>query len=450
MLGSTLFIRQSEVKLNDESRDPSRVGHLNIDGDYSNLLPATLDVNEHGEVALRIPYLLGRFPERWFWDDHSMHIGPNGKPIPREPPPTVLDYFDEIGSVGLIDCRASSRNTIRFGGMAASSGVGEIAASYAVEKAEKASNYTKINGLRSEIDGLAQWLNLWAHRTTRTYAQDNLSMTVSTTMELPPDLPINRRLNLSATVLGTAPRSQKPEVQYTSTAMIRTHVSTARTWEDHLALHRAIRDLLRVAVWRPISFRKFEVTSDRERVQITEDKDPCSRWCLTRTAFLVGSESTWDDNVRPLFWFADIGKAGVARWLKLYDTNTRGLRPFLRLLDLREGTIEEQMTLLGIAMEALGYQAFLDSGTSQKRASGKTIEQRVRKLTDSLTGCIPNIPHSYPKNFADSYNAVKHANRPQPNPLDLISNYRLGIKILRAWIALRLGVSEALIQQRLR
>lgn len=434
----------------DSAAPTSRVGHLNLKGDFSELLPATLDEQDGGGVRLRIPYLVGNFPERWFWSDLGQHIGSDGKVVPPEPSPAELDYFDNRGSVGLVGCRSAGGGSVMFGGFSASSGIGELAANFAVEKAARAANYAKINGFRSEIDGLGHWLNLWAHRTTITLPKDGSPMSVSTTIDLPPDLRLASKLNLCATVRGTAPGSLEPEVRYTSTALLQTFSTKERDWTEHLQAHRAIRDLLRVAIWKPVAFRGHEATSDKERVALNEGDEPRSRWCEVKTAVTGVGDAVWGKNERPLFVFADLKTAGIRKWLKFGEENRRGLRPFLRLLDIREGTIDEHLAQLGIAIEAFGYQAFRDSGVSEKRADSKTMEQRVRKIVAEVATCIPSIPSTFAEDFADGYNAVKHANRPEPDPAVLFANYRLGVKIVRAWIAVRLGVPDGLIAERLR
>lgn len=426
----------------------SRVGHLNLKGDFSELLPATLDEQEHGGVLLRIPYLVGNFPERWFWSDRALHIGKDGKPVPPEAPPSELDYFDNRGAVGLVGCRTAPGG-MRFGGATAAAGVGELRANFAVENAERASNYAKINGFRSEIDGLGYWMDLWAHRTTVTMPKDGTPMAVTTTLTLPPDVRLASRLNLCATVQGTAPFSQQSEVRYTSKAMLQTYSTKQRDWVEHLQLHRDIRDLLRVAIWKPITFRSHQATNAKEKVAIQSGESAKSRWCNVQTAVTDIGAAVWGKDERPLFVFHDLKVVGIGRWLRFARTNRRGLAPFLRLLDIREGTIDEHMTQLGIAIEALGYQAFLDSGSSQKGADRKTMEQRVRKFASQVTGCVKNIPATFAKDLADGYNAVKHANRPVPNPADLLASYHLGVTIVRAWITLQLGVSESTIAQRL-
>lgn len=434
----------------DAAAPMSRVGHLNLKGDFSELLPATLDEQDRGGVLLRVPYLIGNFPERWFWSDLGAHIGADGKRIPPEMPPAELDYFDNKGAVGLVGCRSAGGGSMLFGGVSAASGVGELAANFAVENAVRAANYAKINGFRSEIDGLGHWLNLWAHRTTVTLPKDGTPVSVSTRIDIPSDLRLASKLNLCATVRGSAPGSLEAEVRYTSTALLQTYTRREQGWAEHLQVHAAIRDLLRVAIWKPVAFRGHEATSDKEKIAIKSDALPQSRWCEVKTAVTGVGPAVWGKNERPLFVFADIKSAGIRKWLGFAEENRRGLRPFLRLLDIREGTIDEHMAQLGIALEAFGYQAFRDAGTSEQRADKKTMEQRVRKIASEVSGCVPGIPTTFTKDIADGYNAVKHANRPVPDPADLLAHYHLGVKIVRAWIALRLGVPEKVIADRLR
>lgn len=436
--------------MTDSPAPASRVGHLNPGGDFSGLVPATLDEHDRGGLHVRVPYLVGNFPERWFWNGLMTEIRPGGEPIAPEPVPTDLDYFDNNGSVGLVGCSATGQVSMRFGGFSASAGVGEIEATFAVINATSASNYRKINGFRSEIDGLGYWLNLWAHRTAVTWPEDGSPPITITKLELPANVQLARRLNLCATVRGTAPGKVEPEVRYTSTALLQTYSTRHRDWSEHLDLHKSIRDLLRVAVWKPIVFLSHEVTSDKEKVGVTEDADTMSRWCEAKTASTGIGPTSWGKNEQPLFIFADIGPAGIQKWLKFEAQYRRGLAPFLRLLDIREGTIDEHVTQLGIAIEAFGYQAFRDGGSSIERADRKTMAQRVRKLALAVEGCVANVPRQFPEAFADGYNAVKHANRPVPDPSELISNYRLAVTIIRAWIALRLGLPREIITKRLR
>lgn len=428
----------------------SRVGFINLNGDFSTLLPAALDEQDQGGLLLRIPYLVDRFPERWFWTDLEAHIGSDGKSMPREYPPAELDYFDNEGTVGLVGCRATGKGAILYGGHAVPSGVGELTANFAVEKATRAFNYSQINGLRSELDGLGSFMSLWAYHTTLTLPNDGSPATARTTMEVPPDVRLGRRLNLCVTVRGTAPMTVGTEARYTSTAMLQTHTKTQRDWMEHLQLHGAIRDLLRLAVWKPVAFRAHEVTSDQEKVQIGDNSEPLSRWCDVKTGVTGIGPAVWGPRERPLFTFADIGQSGVGKWLVFSETYRRGTRPFLRLLDLRDGTVDEGMAQLGIAIEAFGYQAFIDDGMDEKDANRVSVKDRLTRIVDEVSECVRGIPESFVSDFASGYNGVKHANRPDPDPVDLFTSYKVGVRVVRAWIAMRLGVPKEIIYERLR
>lgn len=432
------------------SDDRIRVGFLVSNGDFSRLVPATfVESFEHG-VQLHVPYLIGQFPQQWFLSDVVPVIEPGGQPISSAPAPTESDYFDYRGSVGLVGCRWNGANSLLYSSSSPSSGAGQLTADFAIEGATKATNYSKINGFRSEIDGLGHWLNLWAHDTTITRRRNGGPVTVTTSTEFPPDIHLSRKLNLSATVTGTAPTPHPAsEVRFTRRAFLQTYTKDRRDWITHIRMHRDIRDLLRIAVWKPIKFLSHQATSDNEKIHFGNNPTPQSQWREVRTVVTGIGPDIWTDHERPLFIFADIESTGLRKWLTFVNQNRRGIAPFLRLLDIRDGTIDEHVTQLGIAFEALGYQAFLSSGASEKRSDKKTLAQRIHKICDGTSDCLSAIPKTFAQDFADGYNAVKHANRPEPEAGALVQNYRLGVKIIRAWIALKIGVPRESINARL-
>lgn len=49
---------------------------------------------------------------------------------------------------------------------------------------------------------------------------------------------------------------------------------------------------------------------------------------------------------------------------------------------------------------------------------------------------------------ADAYNAVKHANKPLPDPVDLANRWRESVLAFRIWLALELGVEPDVLNAR--
>ena len=70
-----------------------------------------------------------------------------------------------------------------------------------------------------------------------------------------------------------------------------------------------------------------------------------------------------------LFYFTDIGTRGITRWLRLVTSYERGLSPFVGLLDLEGATIDALVSQLGIALEAVGYQALIEAGRTPTAAN---------------------------------------------------------------------------------
>lgn len=360
-------------------------------------------------------------------------------------PPTELDYYDNKGSVGLLGCR-SGPATQRFGGSAPGTGVGAINARFAIEGAWLASNYLKLNGFRSEIDGLSQWLGYSALRTFIKLPKDGVSHQITTTATAVEDLPLSRALNLRAVAHAFSTGLQSPEVTFRSRVFLQTFTKSARDWDDHLPLHVGVRDLLRIAAWQPINFNSHQAASLKETVTVKEEEK--QTWREVRTAVTGLSEPSWKVTDRFLFAYNDIGRPGVSRWMKLAETYARGIKPLIRILDLKGATIDAHVMQLGIAVEAIGYQSLIESGMAPATANRKPVKERVDHLLIEVAGAIRFSPASFAQDFADSYNSVKHANRAPVTPAVKLEHYRHGVEMLRAWVAIQIGVSKTVVNSR--
>ena len=321
-----------------------------------------------------------------------------------------------------------------------------IRASFAVEGAGLAKHYLKPNGLRSEIDGLAYWLGYSALRSTVTFKKDGSGGAMTTTATPVDDVVLVRALNLKAMPRATSSGQQTPEVTYRSQVFLQTFAKAPSEWSDHLTLHFGVRDLLRIAAWKPLNFQSHEAASTKETFTLRAvEQQP---WYPVRTAMTSMSEATWTVSDRFLFNYADIGRVGVGRWLKLAKQYTRGVDPLVRLLDLEGATVDAHMMQLGIAMEAIGYQALIDSGRTPASANSTSVKSRVDFLVAEVGNAITFSTTTFAQGFADSYNSVKHANRMPVAPATKAEHYRQGVQLLRAWIGLRLGLKKAVLRGR--
>jgi hypothetical protein len=424
----------------------TRIGFV-ADGDPDTELMAALYEHDETGVRLKIPYAIWAddVRGRW-WSQGATYVDDPDRTKYKYSPPSELDYYDSKGAVGFIGCRSGAASR-RFGGYAPDAGVGVVNARYAVEGAVVASNYVNVNGFRSEIEGLGQWLGYSALKSFMTFPKNGSSNQITTTAEAPADMKLSRRLNLKAVAHAHTTPLQSPEITYTSRVFLETFTKSAKAWEDHLTLHFALRDLVRVASWQPVAFRSHQAASLKETISI--DSEEKQTWREVRTVLTRIAESTWRTGDRFLFIFDDFSTQGVTKWLDLTKTYTRGIDPFLRLLDLEGATVDAHVMQLGIAVEAIGYQALIDSGTAANRANNIRVKERVDHLLTEVAGAISFTSATFSQDFADAYNSVKHANRAPVALAEKVDLYRQGVEMIRAWVAIRLGVSPAVVKSRL-
>ncbi|MFG2091387.1 MULTISPECIES: HEPN domain-containing protein [unclassified Spirillospora] len=134
--------------------------------------------------------------------------------------------------------------------------------------------------------------------------------------------------------------------------------------------------------------------------------------------------------------------------MNLADKYSRGINPLVQLLDLEGATIDAHVAQLGIAIEAIGYQALIDSGMIERDANRKSVKERIDHLLLEVAGALDFDHATFVQNFADTYNSVKHANRDIVGPEVKVENYRKGVTLLRAWVAVRLGVKKSVLVTR--
>lgn len=419
----------------------TRIGFL-VDGDpNTDLMSALYEFDKTG-VRLHIPFLSNEDSRSRWWSHGTLHMDDPDRTKYTYKPPSELNYFDSKGSVGLLGCASGGATTEMVTGV----GRGTIRARYALERARGAANFLKLNGLRSEIDGLSHWLSYSAHNTSVKMPKDGGPVEITTTMGAVDDLALARPLNLKAIASGTAPGGWSPEVTYRSRIFIETYSKTSKEWQDHLSLHFAVRNLVRVAAWRPINFQSHQAANLKETLD-SKGKTH-NEWREVRTATTGIAEGVWKTNDRFLFYFSDVGTKGIARWLKLGAMYERGIAPLVRLLDLEGATVDAVVSQLGIALEAVGYQALIESGKTPAAANSTQVAKRIDHLLGEVSETLSFTHTSFGQDFADSYNSVKHANRAVVAPDVKLMHFHQGVELLRVWIALRLGVTSATLKSR--
>ncbi|WP_286957346.1 MULTISPECIES: HEPN domain-containing protein [Arsenicicoccus] len=419
----------------------TRIGFL-ADGDPGTEMMSALYEYDTTGVRLHVPFLSKEDPRSRWWSHGVLHGDDPDRTKYRYQPPSELDYADDRGTVALLGCVSGRANTAVFRGV----GRGTVRACYAVEGARSAAHYKVLNGFRSEIDGLGHWLGLSAHETIVKVPKDGGGLEITTTLKSVDALPLARRMNLRGVVSGTGPGAWSPDVAYTSRVFIETFTKSPAAWRSHVDLHSCIRNLVRVAAWKPINFQAHLAANVLEDVE--RDGEACHQWREVRTATTGIAEGVWIPKAdRFLFRFSDIGARGVSRWLQLATRYSRGIVPFVGLLDLEGATVDAFISQLGIALEAVGYEALTESGKSESSANKTNVSMRIDHLLSEVAGDLSFSTVAFGRDFADSYNSVKHANRPTVAPDVKVEHLQQGVELLRVWIARRIGVRSVTLAE---
>lgn len=408
-----------------------------------------LQRTENG-IDMRLPWNDEYNPghERWFSEGILWGDDPD-RTKHRYEVPQQMAFVDPGGPVALVGCRGSGYRSNRGMGV----GVGRASVRFAVIGAHDAGRYATINGLRSEIEGLPTFLGV--RSVTHGHETDDEGRLIGATIRLkaPPAIKIAKYLNLELRPSYTSGPGDRPdETSVRDRTLLQTLVKKARDWDSHLAVHFAVRDLLRASAWRHLNFVSHSATRDDDPLRMLDGSTRGRQWhpvetALTDLAHQPSQLKSLEFDL--LFRFGDVGNSGVSRWIALHRDHPRIVQPVLRLLELREATLETHVAQLGMGLEALGLKVALDSKVAKKKAEQEPIEIRVARVAQTLQNRLPFDGAVAAKEIATAYKGVKHANRDLPSADELFVAYRKGVQIFRTWVLAVTGVPVKRSKERL-
>lgn len=429
------------VKENTLRPGHGRLGWLYDGNDETPHIAVMLQDTEE-RIELSVPlrtFGQGDQYSRWFGQGVNYGDDPDRTKYDYHPPKTLL-FVDPDGSVALVGCLAAGTK------QTPGAGVGYIVPNYAV-LGGRSLKYDRINGLRTEIPGLAQWTGLTSQEVSWKPDDDGLIKRVNVTLESPPAVPLSRTMNLT---LEPTWSTSRPEHDRTLAShdivYLQTRTKDPRSWHDHSYPHLRIRELLIISAWHPFGFSHVLAhrTDDPERT--LDGKPVQERWAETATHAFPKNQAV-EQQPRYLFTLKDIGGAtGVRRWLRLRRSFQRAIQPVIAVHDQR-GFLETQILHTGTALEGLGHQLGVEDGKSL------THQVRYRKALNRIMADLKHNPLSDPEDWKDrsqdSYMGVKHPDREVPEGLILAETLRQNLLVIRLWVAGRLGVNPETLEKRL-
>jgi hypothetical protein len=354
--------------------------------------------------------------------------------------PAQVWFRDSLGDLCLVGPHQSTGSL----GMGPGS-EGRVRFHFAIAGGAEGVGYRRIHALRSQIEGLEEWMPLSSISHERLQDAGGEATDVLT-MRRRSDVTFGRTLN--ATLQPTYRFTVSPvpgQSVIEDKIVVRTGVARPRDWDEHIRIHRALRALLVVAGWRDYGFRSLEAQRKDDPLRALARNVLGERWALVHTYALPSPLGPEQKRNQFLFDFDDIGARGLNRWMKLIEIHRRGIQGMIHSVELPGVALETAVAEVGSALEYIGHGIAIE----QNASAGQSLRTHLRRITGQLQGDIGFDTDAWVLRFADAYASVKHPDRPDWDTIDLADVLREARLVFRVWTASRLGVEPATLERNL-
>lgn len=415
----------------------ARIGFI-FDEDPRTAHMATLLSNADDEITLAVPWisrLVGDEYRRWFLSDYASFGDDEDRTRYSYEIPEELHFKDARGSVCLVGTYGA---LWRERGLGRSRGQGTLKIRFVVLGVER-SSYLTIDSLQSELEGLGDWLRVRSMEQGIERDEAGRVKRIDIQLETPPPIIVANEMGVRFVPSFRTSKGQADETVITERVLVETDDSEPRSWEEHLQIHHAVRDLLRISAWQPLNYlaHRARRKDDPDLVASGDIADRPWRKVVTHE---TGIKAPTENSPSFMFLFADVGAEGIARWFSLRNHFARGIDIMMSLFE-NTASINTRIAESGMAMEALGYLLARESGISSKIAKNESHERRLERIVENSR---PNVlvleSDQWLQRAAAVYNSVKHANRKLPDAASARLSWLEMSLLFRLWVSKRIGV----------
>lgn len=387
----------------------SRIGFLYDEDDSTPHIPALLEFSETNGVRLQLPVAPGYGAEytKWFRVDDAC--------------PRSLRFIDNEGALHLVNCRSAGFR----GHLSGSHSKGLLAADYAIEDQDgHLQDFTTVDKVRSRIAGLHDFSGWQLSEVDIEPNADGTAREVVMRTTTPRSVVLGRIHSLEASLVPywTTGVLGKNITSLAESTHFETVSQSPLPIDAHLQVHTRMRDFLALASWTALDFEGHEAQrlDSPQRVLSGDPVGPVWRQVLTNKTLRAHDGEDRADAM-PLacpFRLETTTPVALSKWLSLGDGWSRATRPLLRLL-FTGGNIETALLQSGVALEAWYFENEVASGRGRRAVGDTPFATRVRHCAETLpvniAAMVGNLDN-WVKRANWAYRAVKHADRPLPEP----------------------------------
>ena len=363
--------------------------------------------------------------------------------------PQTLHYLDPVGHLVFCNCHGTGSST-STNGMT----IDRVRSSRIIHSANTECDYESVDGMCTELDGLAQWCGLSTVKTSVSWPKDNpgdKSVTIEAMNK--PSIELGGAFGISIGTSFTHSPTPKGNVySLTDVVNVRTYTEHLKSWGEHAAIHRMMQDLMCLVYGKPCQLTLQSIKREDDQYGPLSEGDERRWWRnayepdLGRRMAEMKPLDRYKD--RPLFTLVDVDRDALRSWLDDYQLWSRPTGIAVSSMFQKGTVVEVQLLQIGVALEALGHSLWMEETSTDPTQRGRTpsypellelVTQAAR--FDELSLHKAWDAAEWREEFNTAFKGAKHADNPMPDPLIAIDRAREGLKLIRYWLAIRLGVS---------
>lgn len=348
-------------------------------------------------------------------------------------PPRVLMVEDVRGRVVLVGCRSMNSR------MNMSVGEGHIVANYAVLGARHM-NYERIHSMRTEVPAMSAWVGVHSMSLQREQGGDGRLTGVKVQVQIQDDVRLSAAFNLSMSSHWEVDKTPDG-ARIHEGVVLETAQDAVSGWEEQLTVHRSLLGLVSMASWTRVGISRMQVRRDDDGPNAPDGK----HWPEWRdvVSYNFPRHETLSERLNFLYPFAEVGSAGIDRWLQLRMDYADAIDPILSVLWSNQAWDHAAVVQSGIALENLGYQiAVKKNGGAGLNSRGQmNFKPALRAILADMTAVPLDDPEQWIIDADACYMGAKHPDRPLPDSLTQVNTLRKSILVVRFWVGLQIGVS---------
>ncbi|WP_407360522.1 HEPN domain-containing protein [Microbacterium sp. LBN7] len=422
-----------------------RVGDFYDFDDDTPRVQVILERIERG-ICITLPWSEPASPyAAWFMGDEIRQFSIDGEPVGEpKPVPRRVVFNDSHGPVLLTRCWAKGFHAGMWG-----PGSGVLWSRAAILGVDEDIEYDRPHGLKTEISGLREWLGISSWK--ESYIWEPKPLTASLVSQDVDPIDLGEFNGLSMTLVPSwkvTPGVGRDNRVLLDMLRCTTRSNDARDWSEHRAHHFALRDLLVVSRWWNETCVEVFATRDDDPFRALDGKVHGELW---RDVVVPNDERQAPPTGQRahLIRFGELGVAGIQSWFVLREKFARALDPVITSRGLKDAGGHTLLAHTGPGLEALGYLLLVQDGKTESAANSANLKTRFTRILADLGDCLPFDGPTWVEETADAYNGIKHANRAEPDELDVLNAWARCVLVVRAWVAAELGVPMEELKKRL-